>query len=89
MKHQPSVLFDSVTEIRILCHEHDLYLCCMLGFAEERGLGSEESEVLALFIQAAVPAAHTVTAGHGGGHNCTDSHGEVLRNGCFNTRAAH
>ena len=54
-----------------------LYLRCMLGLAEERGLGCEESEVFALIVQAAVPAAHTVTASHGGGQHCVDSHGEV------------
>lgn len=59
----------------------------MLGFAEERGLGGEESEVLALVIQAAVPAAHAVAAGHGGGHHCTDSHGEVYK-GDFGATAA-
>lgn len=51
----------------------------MPGFAEERGLGREEGEVFALVIQAAVPAAHAVTVGHGGGHPCVDSHGQVLR----------
>lgn len=51
----------------------------MPGLAEERGLGCEESEVFALVIQAAVPAAHAVTAGHGGGEHCIDSHGEVQR----------
>lgn len=54
-----------------------LYLSCMPGPAEERGLGCEESEVFALIIQAAVPAAHAVTAGHGGGQHRIDSHGEV------------
>lgn len=54
-----------------------LYLSCLLGLAEERGLGCEESEVLALIIQAAVPTAHAVTAGHGGGQHCLDGHGEV------------
>lgn len=57
-----------------------LYLGCVLGLAaEERGLGREEGEVFALVIQAAVPAAHAVTAGHGGGQHCVDSHGEVQR----------
>lgn len=51
----------------------------MLGLAEERGLGCEESVVFALVIQAAVPTAHAVTAGHGGGQHCVDSHGEVRR----------
>lgn len=49
----------------------------MPRLAEERGLGCEESEVLALVIQAAVPTAHAVTAGHGGGQHCVDGHGEV------------
>lgn len=56
-----------------------LYLSCLPGFAEEWGLGCEESEVFALIVQAAVPTAHAVTAGHGGGHHCVDSHGEVQR----------
>lgn len=56
-----------------------LYLWRMLGLAEERGFGSEESEVLAFFVQAAVPAAHAVTAGHGGGQHRTDGHGEVFQ----------
>lgn len=56
-----------------------LYLSCMLGLAEERCLGCEESEVFALFIQAAIPAAHAVTACHGGGQHCIDSHEEVQR----------
>lgn len=51
----------------------------MPGLAEERGLGCEESEVFVLIIQAAVPTAHAVTAGHGGGQHCIDSHGEVRR----------
>lgn len=51
----------------------------MPGLAEERGLGCEESVVFALVIQAAVPTAHAVTAGHGGGQHRVDSHGEVRR----------
>lgn len=51
----------------------------MLGLAEERGLGGEESEVLAFVVQAAVPAAHAVTAGHGGSQHCADGHGEVFQ----------
>lgn len=47
--------------------------------AEERGLGREESEVFALVVQAAVPAAHAVAAGHGGGQYRIDGHGEVRR----------
>ena len=54
-----------------------LYLGCTLWLAEERGLGCEESEVFVVFVQAAVPAAHAVTAGHGGGRHCVDSHGAV------------
>lgn len=49
----------------------------MLGFAEERGLGCEETEVFVLIVQAAVPAAYAITAGHGGSQHCVDSHGEV------------
>lgn len=55
------------------------YLNGLPGLAEERGLGCEEREVFALIIQAAVSAAHAVTAGHGGGDHCVDSHGEVQR----------
>lgn len=55
------------------------YLSCLPGLAEERGLGCEEGEVFALVVQAAVSAAHAVTAGHGGGDHCVDSHGEVQR----------
>lgn len=51
----------------------------MLGLAEERGLGGEEGEVFAIVIQAAVAAAHTVAAGHGGGEHRVDSHEELLK----------
>lgn len=54
-----------------------LYLNGMPGFAEERRLGREESEVFVLIVQAAVAAAHAVTAGHGRGRLRVDSHGEV------------
>lgn len=54
------------------------YLSRLPWLAEERGLGSEEGEVFTLVVQAAVPAAHAVAAGHGRAHHCVDSHGEVL-----------
>lgn len=66
-----------------------MYLSFTPGFAEERGLGCEEGEVFALVLQAAVPAAHAVTVGHGGGHHCVDSHGEVLRRHQHSITSAH
>lgn len=46
----------------------------MLGSVEERSLGGEETKILALVIQAAVPAAHAVATGHGGGRHRVDGH---------------
>lgn len=39
------------------------YLFC-LWLPEEGGLGGEEGEVIALLVQAAVPTAHAIAAGH-------------------------
>lgn len=55
------------------------YLGRMSGLAEERGLGCEKSEVVALVVQAAVATAHAVAAGHGGREHRVDSHGEVVK----------
>lgn len=62
------------------------YLRRVPGLAEERGLGGEKSEVVALVVQAAVAAAHAVAAGHGRRDHRVDGHGEVVRGRCSERR---